>query len=96
MKDMQLAPAATSAAVAKVIQIIAQQAMLAEDDITPATELASLALDSLVMVEIVFALEEAFDVSIPFNANAIDHADAGFDMSTPTAIATAIEGLTAA
>lgn len=86
----------TAAETGQVIAIIAQQAMLDGGDIAPDTPLAGLALDSLVMVEIVFALEEAFDVTIPFNANAIDHHDAGFDMSTPAAIAAAIGGLRAA
>lgn len=76
-----------------VIAIIAQQAMIDEGQIAPDTALADLALDSLVMVEIVFALEEAFGVTIPFNANSADHADAGFDMSTPAAIAAALEAL---
>lgn len=76
-----------------VIAIIAQQAMIDDSQITAHTPLAELALDSLVMVEIVFALEEAFDVAIPFNAN---DATAGFDMTTPAAIAAAIRDLRAA
>ncbi len=82
--------------VARVIAIIAAQAMIDASQIQPQTALAELALDSLVMVEIVFALEESFGVTIPFNANAADHASAGFDMSTPAAIAAAIEALAAA
>lgn len=97
MNHMLNLPLADMAAdTAQVIAIIAQQAMLEAGDIAPNTPLADLALDSLVMVEIVFALEEAFDVAIPFNANAMDHHDAGFDMSTPAAIAAAIGGLRAA
>jgi acyl carrier protein len=45
------------------------------------------------MVEIVFALEEAFGITIPFNANTKTAVDVGFDMSTPAAIAAAIEAL---
>lgn len=92
----QASTADMAADIDQVIAIIAQQAMLDAGDITAGTQLADLALDSLVMVEIVFALEEAFDVTIPFNANAKDHHDAGFDMSTPAAIAAAIGGLRAA
>ncbi len=80
----------------RVIDIIAQQAMLDIAQITPRTPLAELALDSLVMVEIVFALEEAFGITIPFNANTKTAVDMGFDMSTPAAIAAAIEALPAA
>ncbi len=82
-------------ATAKVIAIIAAQAMIDDSQIGADSQLADLALDSLVMVEIVFALEEAFDVTIPFNANSSEPS-AGFDMSTPAAIAAAIGGLRAA
>lgn len=92
--DAQIAAPATD--VARVIDIIAQQAMLDRATIAPDTPLASLALDSLVMVEIVFALEENFGVSIPFNANTKTAVDMGFDMSTPAAIAAALEALPAA
>jgi len=92
----QMTEIAGAETVATVIEIIAQQAMIDAAQITPDAALGDLGLDSLVMVEIVFALEEAFGVTIPFNANATDHSDAGFDMSTPAAIAAAIEGLRAA
>lgn len=82
--------------VAAVMAIIAQQAMIDNSQIAPDTQLADLALDSLVMVEIVFALEETFGVTIPFNANAAGGAEAAFDMSTPTAIAANIRALAAA
>lgn len=83
---------------ARVIAIIAAQAMLDETSITPDTPLADLGLDSLVMVEIVFALEEEFGVTIPFNANATsaaDHASSGFDMRTPAQMAAALQALRA-
>ncbi len=86
--DAQLAAQAVD--VHQVIQIIAAQAMLDAAQITPQTALADLALDSLVMVEIVFALEEAFGLTIPFNANTKTAVGAEFDMSTPTSIAAAI------
>jgi acyl carrier protein len=84
--------AVPSCDVSRVIAIIAAQAMLDESSITPDTPLADLALDSLVMVEIVFALEEEFGVTIPFNANdAADHS--GFDMATPARMAAALQAL---
>jgi acyl carrier protein len=79
--------------IARVVAIIAQQAMIDPSQIAAHTPLADLALDSLVMVEIVFALEEAFGVSIPFNAQDMGQGAAGFDMSTPAAIAAAIGAL---
>jgi acyl carrier protein len=96
MTQMTQLRQAGASTVAQVMSIIAAQAMIEESQITPNTALADLALDSLVMVEIVFALEESFGVSIPFNANTMgDAAEAGFDMSTPAAIAAAIESLAA-
>ncbi|MDZ7906034.1 MAG: phosphopantetheine-binding protein [Cypionkella sp.] len=93
MNQMTDIAANQNAAEAKIIAIIAQQAMMDASQITPQTALADLALDSLVMVEIVFALEETFGVTIPFNANSAHHAAAGFDMSTPAAIAAAVQAL---
>ncbi len=78
-------------ATAKVIEIIAAQAMVEPSALTAQTCLADLALDSLAMVEIVFGLEEAFDITIPFNANA---GQPSIDFSTPATIAAAIAHLT--
>lgn len=89
--DAHLATATSD--VYRVIKIIADQAMVDIAQIAPQTKLGDLALDSLVMVEIVFALEEAFGIIIPFNANTKTAVDVGFDMSTPAAIAAAIEAL---
>ncbi len=77
----------------KIIAIIAEQAVLDVSDVTMDSTVESLGLDSLGLVEAIFAIEEAFDVSIPFNAN--DPAQSGFDMSSVGAIITAVEGLLA-
>lgn len=77
----------------QVIYIIAEQALLDPSDISADQALGALGLDSLGMVETIFALEEAFDISIPFNAN--DSSHGGFDLSTVAAIVTAVEGLIA-
>ncbi|MCU0900991.1 MAG: phosphopantetheine-binding protein [Cypionkella sp.] len=74
-----------------IFAIIAEKALLAPSDLTPETRLADLALDSLAMVELIFALEEAFDISVPFNAN--DPAAQEFDLSSVGAIIAAVEGL---
>jgi acyl carrier protein len=77
----------------KIIEIIAAQALLDSADVHPDTRLDSLGIDSLGLVEAIFAIEEAFDIHVPFNANAPDiHA---FDMSSPATIAAAVEGLMA-
>ena len=76
----------------RIIDIIAEQAMIDSSGLTAQTQLADLALDSLMMVEVVFALEEAFDVAIPFNANG----GAGqMDLTSVASIARAIDALRA-
>ena len=77
----------------RVISIIAEQAVLDPSDIGPEATLESLGIDSLGLVESIFAIEEAFDISIPFNAN--DPAQSGFDMTSVAAIVDAVQGLVA-
>ena len=64
----------------KVREIIAEQAMLDVEDVTPDSSLEDLGIDSLGLVESIFAIEEAFDISIPFNANEPEKSD--FDISS--------------
>ena len=78
----------------KVIAIIAAQAVLDAADVTPDSSLEGLGIDSLGLVEAIFAIEEAFDISVPFNAN--DPQASDFDISTVGAIIQAVEGLIAA
>jgi acyl carrier protein len=78
----------------KVIKIIAEQAVLEPSDVTLDSTLQSLGIDSLGLVEAIFAIEEAFDISVPFNAN--DPTDTAFDISSVRAIVAAVEGLVAA
>ncbi len=75
----------------KVIEIIAEQAVLEPSDVTPESTLEDLGIDSLGLVESIFAIEEEFDVSIPFNANAPEESD--FDISNVAAIVAGIEKL---
>ncbi len=53
----------------EILDIIAQKGMVARDTLAPTVKLADLNISSLDVVEIVFALEDKFDISIPFNAN---------------------------
>ncbi len=75
----------------KVVQIIAEQAVLEVSDISMEQTLEDLGIDSLGLVESIFAIEEAFDIQVPFNAN--DPSDSDFDISSVQAIVTAVEGL---
>jgi len=77
----------------KVIAIIAEQAVLAVSDVTPDATLASLGLDSLGLVEAIFAIEEAFDISVPFNAN--EPAQTDFDITSVASVVAAVEALVA-
>ena len=78
---------------AKVIEIIATQAMLEPSDLTRDSRLADLGVDSLGLVESIFAIEEAFDISVPFNAN--EPGKSEFDISTVGSIIAAVEDLVA-
>ena len=77
----------------KVIAIIAEQAVLEPSDVTPDSTLEELGINSLGLVESIFAIEEAFDITIPFNANAPAATD--FDISSTAAIVAAVERLVA-
>ena len=72
----------------KVIAIIAELAVLDPSDVTPESTLEDLGIDSLGLVESIFAIEEAFDISVPFNANNPQESD--FDISS---VATIVEGI---
>ncbi len=78
----------------KVREIIAEQAVLDVDQVKPESTPEELGLDSLSMVEIVFAIEEEFDISVPFNAN--DPTSTEFDISSVAAIVKALDALIAA
>ena len=77
----------------KVVAILAEKAMLDPADLTLGSRLDALGIDSLGLVEAIFAIEETFDIAVPFNAN--DTAQAGFDVSSVGAIVAAVEGLVA-
>lgn len=77
-----------------VIEIIAEQAMLPVEEVTLASAPADIGLDSLGLVEIVFAIEERFDISVPFNANEPNASE--FDISSVEKIVAAVKTLVAA
>jgi acyl carrier protein len=52
-----------------VKQIIAKQINIPVEQLNADTKLTEIGIESLDDIEIVFALEEKFDISIPFNAN---------------------------
>lgn len=78
----------------QVIAIIAEQAMLSPSEVKLDDNPEDMGLDSLALVEIVFSIEETFDVSVPFNAN--DPASSEFDISSVRKIVEAVKTLVAA
>ena len=77
----------------RVVAIIAEQAVLEVSDVHLDMSLDDLGIDSLGLVESIFAIEESFDISVPFNAN--EPGKNHFDISSVAAIVRAVEGLVA-
>ena len=75
----------------RIIAIIAEQAVLEPAQVGMDSTLEELGIDSLGLVEAIFAIEEAFDISVPFNAN--DPGQSDFDISSVAAIVAAVEKL---
>ncbi len=83
----------TGAVKDKVVAIIAEQAVLEPNEVSMDATLEELGLDSLGLVEAIFAIEEQFDVSVPFNAN--DPSESEFDISNVSSMVSAVETLIA-
>jgi acyl carrier protein len=62
----------------EVIEVIAKQAKVEPGKVARETELADLNLESLDSIELIFALEEKFNIEIPFNANEANSAGISF------------------
>lgn len=75
----------------KIIEIIAEQAVLETSDVTMESTLDDLGIDSLGLVESIFAIEEEFDIAVPFNANEPTNSD--FDISSVSKIIEGVERL---
>lgn len=77
----------------RIIGIIAAQAMLEPDQVQVDMSPQEAGIDSLGLVESIFAIEEEFDITIPFNANEPEKSD--FDISNMGSIIAAVEKLVA-
>jgi acyl carrier protein len=62
-----------------VLDIISKQAKVERATLTRRTSLAELNIQSLDLVEIVFALEDKFDLEVPYNANDPKSAGVSFE-----------------
>ena len=76
-----------------VIAILARHLLLPPEQIAPDATVDGLGLDSLGKVEAIFALEERFDIHVPFNANEPDQPD--FDLSSVQSIVAGVQRLIA-
>ena len=68
-------------------------AVLEPSDVSLDSTLADLGIDSLGLVESIFAIEEEFDISVPFNAN--DPSESDFNIENVATIIAGIEKLIA-
>lgn len=71
----------------KVLAMVHEQKTIAEDALTPETPLTEVGIDSLDALNILFSVEEAFDISVPD--------DQAREMKTVDDIVEGIERLTA-
>lgn len=78
----------------RILEILAKQALLQPSDLKLDARPEALGLDSLALVEAIFALEEEFDIQVPFNAQ--DPGASAFDTSSIGAVVAAVEALVAA
>ena len=74
---------------ATVVKILAEKALLKPGDVALDFSISDLGLDSLGIVEIIFALEEQFNIEIDINFNNVNSSD--FDISTVQEIIKSIE-----
>lgn len=83
----------TEGVAAQVISLVAEKAMLEADQVTLDSTLDDLGLDSLALVELMFALEETFGIEVNYNANAPEQSD--FDVSSVGAVVKSVQNLVA-
>jgi acyl carrier protein len=72
-----------------VVEILAEKALLKPGDVKLDFSISDLGLDSLGIVEVIFALEEQFSIEIDINFNNVNSSD--FDISTVQQIIKSIE-----
>lgn len=60
----------------KIIEILRNHMKEPRDDITLATEMAELKIESVDLALIIFEIEDAFSIQIPYNANDTEEAAA--------------------
>ena len=77
----------------QVAEIISRATLVPLDRLTPEARPEALGIDSLGLVEVIFALEETFHIKVPFHAH---HGAVGLDTSTVASITAGVQALVAA
>lgn len=75
-----------------VIAILAAQALRPPETIALGAAVESLGIDSMGMAEVIFALEERFDIAVPFDGARVE---GRMDLSTVAGVIAAVEALRA-
>mgnify|MGYP001814236217 CR=1 FL=1 len=75
----------------RVVKIIAEQALMEPSEVSLEHTLEDQSIDSMALVEAIFAIEEEFDIQVPFNANEANASD--FDITSVSSIISAVEKL---
>jgi acyl carrier protein len=76
-----------------VLDIIAKHSNIDRTKLTRDANMAELDIQSLDIVEIIFAIEEKFDITVPYNANDPAGAAAGVSFKTVGDVVDAVEKL---
>ena len=76
-----------------IIEIVAKQAKTEPDTVNRATKLADLNLQSIDVVELVFAIEEKFDIEVPYTPG--EQSTTGISFQSVGEIADAVDKLIA-
>ena len=71
-----------------IFEIIAEKAAVEREKVVSGAKLEELEIESLDVVEIIFAVEEKFDIHVPFNAN-----DQELEFETVGDVVKAVEAL---
>jgi acyl carrier protein len=77
----------------EVLEVIAKQAKVEPAKVARETELVDIGLESLDTIELIFSLEEKFNIEIPFNAN--EAGTAGISFTTAGEVIDAVAQLVA-
>lgn len=75
----------------RILDILAEQAMIDRSGIFLTSTLDDLGIDSVGLVEVIFSIEESFDITVPFNANEAGSGE--FDISSVGGMISAVRGL---